>query len=131
VATTTMAVPHCPSTPGPFDLVFIDEAGQCSIPQMLPLLFRARRARVIGDVMQLPHITEIKPEHEVITRRRGGVSATYLEKHKLAYRRHSAFHAAEGAHRESLLLDEHYRCHPDIAAITNELFYGEIGRAHV
>ena len=123
-ATTSLSVRRFPTTPGLFDLVIIDEASQCSIPQMLPLLFRARRALVIGDVMQLPHITEIKPEHEVITRRRGGVSATYLEKHKLAYRRHSAFHAAEGAHRESLLLDEHYRCHPDIAAIANELFYG-------
>lgn len=123
-ATTSLSVRRFPTDPGLFDLVILDEAGQCSIPQMLPLLFRARRALVIGDVMQLPPITKIKTEPEAAIRRRVGVSATYLEKHKLAFRRHSAFHAAEGAHRKSLLLDEHYRCHPDIATIANELFYG-------
>ncbi|MGW3473301.1 caspase, EACC1-associated type [Saccharopolyspora sp. NPDC000995] len=123
-ATTSLSVRRFPPDPGLFDLVIIDEASQCSIPHVLPLLFRARRALIIGDVMQLPHITSIAAEREALIRRRSKVSSTFLEKRKLSLRRHSAFHAAERARGGSLLLDEHYRCHPDIAAVSNELFYG-------
>ncbi|MFI6442237.1 DEAD/DEAH box helicase [Streptomyces sp. NPDC050759] len=55
--------------------------------------------------------------------RNNGLRSARLEKHRLAYRRHSAFHAAERAAGGTLLLDEHFRCHPDIAAVSNELFY--------
>lgn len=124
-ATTSLSARRFPTHPGLFDLVIIDEASQCSIPQVLPLLFRARRALIIGDVMQLAHITTIPAEREALIRRRTGISSTFLEKHKLSFRRHSAFHAAESSRGGSLLLDEHYRCHPDIAAVSNELFYGD------
>ncbi|WP_016697306.1 caspase, EACC1-associated type [Actinoalloteichus spitiensis] len=123
-ATTSLSARRFPTGGRPFDLVIIDEASQCSIPQVLPLLFRARRALVIGDVMQLEHITKLVPQREAPIRRRTGVGSPFLEKHKLSYLRHSAFHAAEAAHGGSSLLDEHYRCHPDIAAVSNELFYG-------
>ncbi len=126
-ATTSLSVGRFPTDPGLFDLVIIDEASQCSIAHVLPLLFRARRALIIGDVMQLQHITSIAPEHEALVRRRTGVRSSWLESHKLSFRRHSAFHAGERAVGSSLLLDEHYRCHPDIAAVSNELFYsGEL-----
>ncbi|MEY8040026.1 AAA domain-containing protein [Saccharopolyspora cebuensis] len=124
-ATTSLSARRFPTQPRLFDLVIIDEASQCSIPQVLPLLFRARRALIIGDVMQLAHITTIPPEREALIRRRTGVSSAFLEKHKLSFRRHSAFHAAEGTCGGSLLLDEHYRCHPDIASVSNGLFYGD------
>ncbi|MCA1226592.1 MULTISPECIES: AAA domain-containing protein [unclassified Saccharopolyspora] len=123
-ATTSLSIRRFPPRPGMFDLVIIDEASQCSIPQVLPLLFRAKRALIIGDVMQLEHITTIEARREALIRRRTGVTAGFLEQRRLAYQRHSAFHAAERANSGSLLLDEHYRCHPDIAAVSNELFYG-------
>jgi AAA domain len=47
-----------------------------------------------------------------------------LEQRCLAYRRHSAFRAFDNAADQTLLLDEHYRCHPVIAEISNRLFYG-------
>ncbi|MGW6505105.1 caspase, EACC1-associated type [Nonomuraea angiospora] len=123
-AVTSLSARRFPPDPGLFDLVVIDEASQCSIPQIVPLLFRARRALIIGDVMQLPHISTLVPEHEALIRHDLALKADLLEKHKLAYRRHSAFHAAEGAVPDSLLLQEHYRCHPDIAALANRIFYG-------
>lgn len=123
-ATTSLSARRFPTAPQLFDLVIIDEASQCSIPQVLPLLFRARRALVIGDVMQLPHIATIPAEREALIRRSTGVGSTFLEKHHLSFRRHSAFHAAYSSCGGSLLLDEHYRCHPDIAAVSNKLFYG-------
>ncbi|MBV9313477.1 MAG: caspase family protein [Pseudonocardia sp.] len=123
-AVTSLSARRFPTDPGLFDLVIIDEAGQCAIPQVIPLLFRARRALVIGDTMQLTHITNIAPEREAMIRRRVDLPADWLERHRLSYRRHSAFHAAEHAVGGSLLLDEHYRCHPDIAGVSNKLFYG-------
>ena len=44
---------------GLFDLVVVDEASQCDIASALPLLFRAKRAMIIGDGKQLLHITTL------------------------------------------------------------------------
>ncbi|MGH3428364.1 MAG: DEAD/DEAH box helicase, partial [Mycobacteriales bacterium] len=95
-----------------------------SIPQVLPVLFRAKRALIIGDPMQLDPVIKLKPAQEAEIRHEIGVSASWLEEHRIAYRRHSAFHAFETAARGSLLLDEHFRCHPAIATVSNEQFYG-------
>ncbi|GAA5049138.1 hypothetical protein HNP84_004339 [Thermocatellispora tengchongensis] len=123
-AVTSLSARRFPPNPALFDLVIIDEASQCSIPHVIPLLFRARRALVIGDVMQLTQISKLPGEYEASAHRDAGLRADVLEKHQMAYRRHSAFHAAEHAAGGSILLDEHYRCHPDIAAVSNDLFYG-------
>ncbi|NDU73858.1 AAA family ATPase [Actinomadura sp. DSM 109109] len=122
-AVTSLSARRFPDDPALFDLVIIDEASQCAIPHVLPLLFRARRALIIGDVMQLPHIALIDAAREGVIRREQGLRSEWLEKHRLGFRRHSAFHAAERAAGGSLLLDEHFRCHPDIAAFVNERFY--------
>jgi AAA domain/Caspase domain len=122
-AVTSLTARRFPPDPALFDLVVVDEASQCAIPHVLPLLFRARRALVIGDPMQLAHISTTSPEREQAIRRAAGLRSHWLERHRLAHRRHSAFHAAERAAGGTLLLDEHFRCHPDIAAISNRLFY--------
>jgi hypothetical protein len=123
-ATSSLSARRFPPDPALFDLVIIDEASQCSIPQVLPLLFRARRALIIGDPMQLPHISTISPQREAETHRTAGLRPDWLDEHHLGYRRHSAFHAMQHASGGSLLLDEHYRCHPTIATLVNQLFYG-------
>lgn len=48
-----------PFEPGIFDLVIIDEASQCDIPSAIPMLFRAKRAVIIGDPQQLRHVTSM------------------------------------------------------------------------
>ncbi|MBV9022313.1 MAG: caspase family protein [Streptomycetaceae bacterium] len=122
-AVTSLSARRFPRDPALFDLVVIDEASQCAIPHVLPLLFRAQRALIIGDAMQLAHISKVGPEREALIRRRAGLRSDWLEKRRLAYRRHSAFHAAERAAGGTLFLDEHFRCHPHIATLSNELFY--------
>ncbi|MEV0403005.1 AAA domain-containing protein [Actinoallomurus sp. NPDC050550] len=122
-AVTSLSARRFPSDPALFDLVIIDEASQCAIPHVLPLLFRARRALIIGDLMQLAHITTIGSEREGLIRREAGLRSAWLEKYRLTFRRHSAFHAAERAAGGSLLLDEHFRCDPQIAAFANHQFY--------
>ncbi|MGH3373431.1 MAG: caspase, EACC1-associated type [Actinoallomurus sp.] len=122
-AVTSLSARRFPCDPALFDLVIIDEASQCAISHVLPLLFRARRALVIGDVMQLPHIATISSEREGLVRREAGLRSAWLEKYRLTFRRHSAFHAAERSAGDSLLLDEHFRCDPKIAAFANHHFY--------
>ncbi|MFJ6392795.1 AAA domain-containing protein [Streptomyces sp. NPDC091972] len=126
-AITTHAVRQLRPDPKIFDLVVIDEASQCSIAAVLPLLFRARRALIIGDPMQLTHIPGISPEQERQARVRAGLSAAWLEDRRLAYHVHSSYQAAAQNGESTLLLDEHYRCHPEIADIVNgHCYYGAL-----
>ncbi|MCX5203206.1 AAA domain-containing protein [Streptomyces sp. NBC_00237] len=118
-AITTHAVRQLRPDAQLFDLVVIDEASQCSIASVLPLLFRARRALIIGDPMQLSHIPGISPEQERQARVRVGLSSAWLEDRRLAYHVHSSYHAAVQNGEAALLLDEHYRCHPEIADVVN------------
>jgi AAA domain/Caspase domain len=123
-AVTTHSIRRFPPNPALFDLGIVDEASQCSIPAVIPVLFRAKRALIIGDPMQLTHVTTMTATTEADCRARAGIGAGWLEQRRLAYRRHSAFRAFEEATDETLLLDEHFRCHPAIAEISNRLFYG-------
>ncbi|MGW6014308.1 caspase, EACC1-associated type [Streptomyces sp. NPDC055210] len=128
-AVSTHSVRQLELAPKLFDLVVIDEASQCSIPSVLPLLFRARRALIIGDPMQLGHIPGVSPQQERQARVRAGLSAAQLEHRRLTYHVHSSYHAAEQHGDSALLLDEHYRCHPRIADVVNGHCYG--GRLRV
>ncbi|WP_245719995.1 DEAD/DEAH box helicase [Nocardia uniformis] len=122
-AVTALSARAFPPKPGLFDLVVIDEASQCSIPAVLPLLFRARRALIIGDPMQLNHIALVDAQGDAAAQHIAQISATWLDRHDMSYPRHSAFHAAARAYGDSMLLDEHFRCHPRIAEVANRLFY--------
>lgn len=128
-ATSTHSVRRLELTPKLFDLVVIDEASQCSIAAVLPLLFRARRALIIGDPMQLGHIPGISPQQERQARVRAGLSAAQLEDRRLAFHVYSSYHAAARQADSTLLLDEHYRCHPEIADVVNGHCYA--GRLRV
>jgi hypothetical protein len=123
-AVTCQSARRFPPRPGLFDLVVIDEASQCPIPHVVPLLFRAQRALIVGDVMQLPHISGLSPRQDRELRSRHAIGSAWADEHCQSVRRHSAFHAAQRAAGSSMLLDEHYRSHPEIAALANRLFYG-------
>ncbi|MEU6049737.1 AAA domain-containing protein [Streptomyces xanthochromogenes] len=122
-AVSTHSVRQLELVPQLFDLVVIDEASQCSIPSVLPMLFRAKRALIIGDPMQLGHIPGITAQQERQARVRAGLSAALLEDHRLAYHVYASYHAAAQHGEAALLLDEHYRCHPAIADIVNGYCY--------
>lgn len=123
-AVSALSAREFPPRPGLFDLVVIDEASQCSIPAVIPLLFRARRALLVGDAMQLRHIAPLSAEGERTITKASGIDGEQLAELRLDHRANSAFDAftrAAGGHR--MLLDEHYRCHPAIADIANRRFY--------
>ncbi|MEU0487716.1 AAA domain-containing protein [Nocardiopsis sp. NPDC006139] len=117
-----------PPDPGLFDLVVVDEATQCTVADLVPLLYRARRALVIGDPHQLQPVDPLDSEDDRRLQAVHGLDRALLEERSLGLTGASAYHAAASALVEGggevLWLDEHYRCHPDIIAPVNRRFYG-------
>lgn len=105
-----------------FDLLIIDEASQCDIASVLPLVFRAKRLVVLGDPLQLPHITSINKYEQNYALDKLGLSINEYN-----YIKYSFFHKAEIISNKNKLdqsfLNEHYRCHPDIIKFSNDNFY--------
>lgn len=121
--TSLSARGRVPFSPGLFDLLVIDEASQCDIASALPLLYRAKRAVIIGDPMQLRHITPLA----------SGRDRQLLEKHDLvdshlawSYSSNSLFDLAQGliGGEDLVMLRDHHRSHPDIIGYSNAEFYG-------
>ena len=107
-----------------FDLVIIDEASQCDVASALPLLMRAKRAMIIGDICQLNHITNISRGREDIIGKRAGLTEDDLA--DFSYRSRSCFSlAASRLQEEPIFLDLHFRSHPAIIGFPNQEFYDE------
>ena len=110
-----------------FDLLIIDEASQCDIASALPLFYRAQHIVIIGDPYQLKHISLLTETQD------RSLAATHHINEELFtniwYTKHSLYDFAEQiihTHCEQpLLLNEHYRCHPDIVSFSNEYYYGQ------
>jgi len=112
-----------PLIPGVFDLVVVDEASQCDIPSVIPLLARARRAVIVGDPMQLTHITKLGPEQEQLLLGRHGLGSFNVQ--RFSYMVNSSYALAESAPGidHPVLLDVHLRCHAEIAQFAGTTFY--------
>jgi very-short-patch-repair endonuclease len=120
--TSLSARGRIPMEPGYFDLVVIDEASQCDIASVLPLLFRAKRSVVIGDPMQLRHISALtKPRDSELQHKHG------LVENRLGwmYSVNSLFDlAASIVPSENIIyLRDHHRSHADIIGFSNKAFY--------
>ncbi len=109
-----------PLQDGVFNLVVIDEAGQCDIPSVIPLLYRAKRAVFIGDPEQFRHITSIKDEVEYAIAKASGVEDVI---DNWCFTTRSAFDRAFASTDCASFLKQHYRCHPDIIEFSNFNFY--------
>lgn len=105
-----------------FDLLVIDEASQCDIASALPMIFRSKSVVIIGDPLQLKHITKVQDYEEKYL-----IEGLKLEKQQLNYVNKSlfdfSFSLANKSSFESVFLDEHYRCHPHIIEFSNTYFY--------
>src|SRR2546425_2545517 len=120
--TSLSAKGRLPLKPELFDLVVIDEASQCDIASALPLLYRAKAAVIIGDPMQLRHISALTRVQD----------QQLLSRHKLvedhlgwSYSVTSLFDLASGLCRSEdiVQLRDHHRSHPDIIGFSNKEFY--------
>ena len=120
---TTYAVSgSLPMKPGLFDVVIIDEASQCDIASCFPILYRAKRAVVVGDDKQLPHLSFLEKAKEQSFMSQYGISDKYQLMWR--FRTNSMFDLANYYSMHPVLLDEHFRSLPPIINYSNKEFYG-------
>jgi len=113
-----------PLEPKLFDLVVIDEASQCDIASAIPLLYRAKRAVIIGDEKQLRHISgltatadeSIRAKHDMV----GQVEWSYATE--------SLYDLGTRVSDAVVFLRDHHRSDRDIIEFSNQEFYGGLLR---
>lgn len=111
-----------PLFPGIFDLAIIDEASQSDIPSALPILFRAKRAAVVGDPNQLTHTSRLSVAKETLLRKRVGLSG--FEDLRFAYTSTSLYDLfAQTSFIKPTFLNTTYRSVNSIAQYSNATFY--------
>ena len=117
--TSLSAKSKIPFEAGLFDYLIIDEASQCDIASILPLLYRAKRAVIIGDPMQLSHISQLSKKQDINLIHKYSVDPAW------AYSVNSLYELAAGkvASEQIIQLKDHFRSCADIIEFSNEIFY--------
>jgi very-short-patch-repair endonuclease len=120
--TSLSARGRLPFAPAMFDLVVIDEASQGDIASALPLLYRARRAVIIGDPLQLRHVSTVAPEQDRLLLAAHGLAEGQAA---WAYSVNSLFDVARSLcnYEDIVNLRDHHRSHRDIISFSNRHFY--------
>lgn len=115
-----------PLKAGIFDYVIFDEASQIDLPSAAPALYRAKKAIIVGDPMQLTHIAGITKNVDF-----GLAEMTGLTERKDIYPANvrycdvSLYKAAENSLAHStIFLTNHYRSEDQIISLCNQVFYG-------
>lgn len=126
-ALSSMSIPMLPEL---FDLVMIDEASQCSVTNILPFSYRAKRLVIIGDSMQLKAIPVVTVAQEAELAEKHGLSdyeaSQYAHTGNTEWNVYAAGESAlpAGATDVQMLLD-HFRCHPAIISFSNRYIYNK------
>jgi hypothetical protein len=112
-----------PSRDKIFDLIIVDEAGQCRVDDALPLLYRAKKILAVGD------------EHQTVLDKRSPIDDYLFSEFELEELLRSSqargvkgggshlFGLMKSVKQGGVMLDEHYRCPPDIIRYSNEYVY--------
>ncbi len=116
-----------PLTSELFDMVIIDEASQCDIASALPLIMRTKQLVVIGDPMQLRHISAVKVEEEKeIKQKLGLANSQYVKYAECSLYDYCKDYISNVNNGQSApyMLRYHYRCFSPIIGYSNDMFYG-------
>ncbi len=104
-----------------FDYLIIDEASQVDVIKSAVCFSCCRNAIVVGDSMQLSHIVD---------KQSGKAAEKVRDEHSIPpmydYARKNILDSLKILYRntiESVLLKEHYRCHPLIIGFCNKKYY--------
>lgn len=102
-----------------YDLLIIDEASQCDIASMIPLLMRAKRVAVIGDKQQLNHICILSKQTDLSLILNNDIEPRW------SYYGSSIYDLAESmTESENIIqLRDHHRSFLDIIQFSNQEFY--------
>lgn len=120
LAITSLSVKgRVPFLPAIYDLLIIDEASQCDIASILPLLYRTKKVVVIGDNKQLSHISCISKKQDI------NLLQKYNINYEWSYSVNSIFDLANSINNvSSINLLDHFRSFADIIEFSNKEFYG-------
>ncbi|MGN1402037.1 MAG: AAA domain-containing protein [Bacillus sp. (in: firmicutes)] len=102
-----------------YDLVIIDEASMCYIPQAAFAASLAKRAIICGDFKQLPPIAQSK-----------SVSVQEWLREDIFHKAGVVASLGDRLHPLLFLLNEQRRMHPDISSFTNEHIYHSLVHDH-
>ncbi len=120
---TTYAISgSLPMKSGLFDVAIIDEASQCDIASCFPILFRAKKAVIVGDDKQLPHLSFLEKAKEQSFLSQYNIPDKYQLMWR--FRTNSMFDLANYYSTNPVLLDEHFRSDYPIIQFSNQEFYG-------
>lgn len=122
--TTAQASQAIPLDPELFDIVVIDEASQCTLTNLLPLMYRGRTLAVIGDDNQLPAIPTIQESEELALARKHEIEEHLsLVGHATNDVYKAATESLPRRRADVLMLDEHFRSNPQIIGFSNRYIY--------
>jgi very-short-patch-repair endonuclease len=107
-----------------FDVVIIDEASQCTIPQGLPALLRGSSAVVFGDKKQLnPHALNFYPPAANLKARQDYDIDRIDQARLFDVKENSLLDLCKARAQVSYTLNEHFRCQPEIIDYCRQTFY--------
>ena len=119
-----------PLIPEIFDMIIVDEASQCDIATIIPMVARTKQLVVIGDPQQLKHISNITNDEEQEIKESLGLGEVGF----LSYVRSSLWdycsrliNQTTNGMKTPFRLNNHYRCHSEIIGFSNVVFYGHDG----
>lgn len=119
ILTTNMSAGKI-GTPSPhFDLIIMDEAGQCSAAHALVPILRGRNLLLVGDPNQLKPVIMLDRRTNETLKEKYNIDDTY------DYRENSILKMfyTNDVISDLILLRTHYRCHPSIIGFNNAMFY--------
>lgn len=123
--TTAQSPQSIPMLPDLFDILVIDEATQCTVTNVLPLVYRAKRIAVIGDTEQLPAIPNIGTAAEFALASKFHIDEGLLN--VIGHAENDLYRASirclPGGRHDVIALAEHYRSHPLIIGFSNRHVY--------
>lgn len=112
-----------PMVKGLFDVVIIDESTQCRVDDAIPLIYRARKVIAVGD------------ENQTVLQRSSALDDFLFENFELESHLHAIgaasvkaagshfFGLLKGLKQSRILLDEHFRCPPEVIEYSNKYVY--------
>ena len=121
ILSTTHSLKYCSPNGILYDYVIIDESSQVDLASAAVALGQARNAVIVGDSRQLPHVIPERLHGALDEIRKKYILDPYMD-----YRRYSILESIQIKYGNKIpvtLLNEHYRCDPEIIGFCNKRFY--------
>ncbi len=119
ILSTTYSIKNTLNSSYIYDYLIIDESSQVDLCTGVLAFSAAKNVIIVGDLKQLPNVIgDAKRAAEQVLRRRPVAPAYRFTEHSLL-----SSAVARWPDAPSVLLREHYRCHPKIIGFCNKMFY--------